>query len=359
MNVEVTSQDLAEETNRVLAVIAEVTSQDLVEEINRVLAVIVAVTSQDLVEETNRGLAMIVAVISQDLAEIVINPALEMTAEETSQDLVEKAGDHFQEIRTVDHLVLLDLPVEIKVEIQGSLATEVAVFQRIWVINQSLITIAEVTSQDLAEIVINHVLEVIAAATNLVLAQTDRATNPASEVIAAATNLVLAQTDRATNPASEVIVEETSLVLDQTDRATNHVSAMMVEEISQDLAEIVTNHVSAMTAVETSQDLVQTDQVIKHQKTDVKRLILQKSLTNPNPQVPLAYPSLGPEVQSPWLIIHPITGISTKTSPKHTEYRKPKKQTHPKALKEVSANSIKWLPIWRKALNMQKVTRFV
>jgi 23S rRNA pseudouridine2605 synthase len=145
-----------------LAVIAEETSQDLAEETNRVLAVIAEVTSQDLAEEINHDSAVIVEETSQDLVE-VINHALEMTAEETNQDLVEKAGDHFQEIRTVDHLVLLGLPVEIKVEIQGSLAIEVAVFQRIWVINQSLITIAVVISQDLAEIVINHVLEVIAA----------------------------------------------------------------------------------------------------------------------------------------------------------------------------------------------------
>jgi hypothetical protein len=331
-----TNQDLAEVTNHALAVIAEVTSQDLAAELNRVLAVIAAATSQDLVEEITHDSEMIAEETNQDLVEET-NRVLAVIAEETNQDLVEKAGDHFQEIRTVDHLVLLRLPVEIKVEIQGSLAIEVAVFQRIWVINQSLITIAVVISQDLAEIVINHVLEVIAAATNLVLAQTDRVTNHVSEMIAAETSLVLAQTDRATNPASEVIVEETS----------------------QDLAEIVTNHVSAMTAVEINLVLVQTDQVIKPQKTSVKRLILRKSLTNPNPQVPLVYPSLDPEVQSPWLITHRTTGISTKTSKKPTEYRKPKKQTHPKALKEVSANSIKWLPIWRKALNMQKVTRFV
>jgi hypothetical protein len=293
------------------------------------------------VEETNRVLAVI--------------------AEETNQDLVEKAGDHFQEIRTVDHLVLLGLPVEIKVEIQGSLAIEVAVFQRIWVINHVLEVIAAATNLVLAQTdrATNRASEMIAAEINLVLDQIDRVTNPASEMIAAEINLVLDQTDRATNRASEMIVEETNQDLDLIDRATNRASEMIVEETSQDLAEIVTNHVSAMTAVEINLVLVQTDQVIKPQKTSVKRLILRKSLTNPNPQVPLVYPSLDPEVQSPWLITHPITGISTKTSKKPTEYRKPKKQTPPKALKEVSANSIKWLPIWRKALNMQKVTRFV
>lgn len=80
---------------------------------------------------TNPALEMNVGAISRDLVEIVINPALEMIAEVTSQGLVEKAGVHFQEIPTADHLVTLDLPVEIKVEIQGSLATEVVVFQRI------------------------------------------------------------------------------------------------------------------------------------------------------------------------------------------------------------------------------------
>jgi hypothetical protein len=79
----------------------------------------------------NRVSEMIVVVTSQDLVEIVINPVLEMTAEVTSQGLVERAGVHFREILTVDHQVLRDIPVVIKVEIQGSLATEAAVFQKI------------------------------------------------------------------------------------------------------------------------------------------------------------------------------------------------------------------------------------
>jgi hypothetical protein len=44
---------------------------------------------------------------------------------------VERAGVHFREILTVDHQVLRDIPVEIKVEIQGFQATEVVVSQKI------------------------------------------------------------------------------------------------------------------------------------------------------------------------------------------------------------------------------------
>jgi hypothetical protein len=93
---------------------------------------IVEVTSQDLVEIViNPVSEMIVEVTSQDLVEIVINPVSEMTAEVTSQGLVERAGVHFRKVLTVDHQVLRDIPVEIKVEIQGFLATEVAVSQKI------------------------------------------------------------------------------------------------------------------------------------------------------------------------------------------------------------------------------------
>jgi hypothetical protein len=100
--------------------------------INPALEMIVEVISQDLVEIViNRVSEMIVGVTSQDLAEIVINPALEMTVEVTSQGLVERAGVHFREILTVDHQVLRDIPVEIKVEIQGFQATEVVVSQKI------------------------------------------------------------------------------------------------------------------------------------------------------------------------------------------------------------------------------------
>ena len=74
---------------------------------------------------------MIVEVTSQDLAEIVTNRVSEMIVEVTSQDLVERAGVHFREVLTVDHQVLRDILVEIKVEIRGFLATEVAVSQKI------------------------------------------------------------------------------------------------------------------------------------------------------------------------------------------------------------------------------------
>jgi hypothetical protein len=80
---------------------------------------------------TNLALEMIVEVTSQDLAEIVTNRVSEMIVEVTSQDLVERAGVHFREVLTVDHQVLRDILVEIKVEIRGFLATEVAVSQKI------------------------------------------------------------------------------------------------------------------------------------------------------------------------------------------------------------------------------------
>jgi hypothetical protein len=100
--------------------------------INPALEMIVVVTSQGLAEIViNPALEMIVEVISQDLVEIVINRVSEMIVEVTSQGLVERAGFHFREILTVDHQVLRDIPVEIKVEIQGFRATEVAVSQKI------------------------------------------------------------------------------------------------------------------------------------------------------------------------------------------------------------------------------------